>query len=375
MATAQPTHARIARLAGIVAAAAAILGLTAAGLRAAEWDAGGGARWQALLAKARQEGPVVIAGCPAQAAELSASFKRDTGLEASFLAGQTAQLESRFRLEMQAGRLTIDFRFGSPAELDLAKAGLLSDLNEALLLPDVTDTANWADARLVFVDTARRHLLIGTQYVSGQAMINTALVDPARLQKLDDLLRPEWKGKIAFYDPTNAGAGQTTAAYLADVKGVAFVKTLFETQGVILSRDQRQLAEWVARGTYPIAFGADTGELQNFRRQGVTAMRLHAFADAPGSLSGGCSVISIPKAAPRSATAAVFLNWYLSRAGQEAYVRAAQQPSRRLDVSREGLPPEVIPVPGVAYLDQYREDWYWNVRPGLQAELRKALDK
>ncbi|MFO1185731.1 MAG: extracellular solute-binding protein [Bauldia sp.] len=361
-------------LAGILVACAAVLGLAGSG-DAAEWDAGGGERWQALLAKARQEGPAVIAGCPAQAAELSASFKRDTGLEANFLAGQTAQLESRFRLEAQAGRLTIDFRFGSPAELDLAKAGLLIDLNEALILPDVTNMANWADSRLVFVDTTRRHLLIGTQYVSGQAMINTALVDPSRLQKLDDLLRPEWKGKIAFYDPTNAGAGQTAAAYLADVKGVDFVKTLFDTQAVVLSRDPRQLSEWVARGTYPIAFGADTGELQSFRRQGVTALRLHSFADAPGSLTGGCSVISIPKAAPRSASATVFLNWYLSRAGQEAYVRAAQQPSRRLDVSGDGLPAEVIPVPGVAYLDQYREDWYWSVRPGLQAELRKALDK
>ncbi|MFO1183620.1 MAG: extracellular solute-binding protein [Bauldia sp.] len=357
-------------------AAILIASIPCAAATAADWDAGGGAAWQAILTKARQEGGSLVAttGCPALAEPLAAAFRRDTGLEVSFLSGPSANTDARYRVEVQSGRLTIDLRMAGAADIDLAKAGHLEDLNERLLLPDVVDPSRWSGGRLSFVDNTRAFMVVGASYVSSQPVINTDYVDPARLNDLRDLLRPEFKGKIAAFDPTVGGAGQGLAAYFAHVAGIDFVKTLWASQGVVQSRDSRQLAEWAARGLYPIILGADPIDVQNFRKQGVKSLQAVALRDAPGNLVGGCTVLSVPKGAPHPVTATAFVNWYLSQAGQSAYVAASQLPSLRADVSREGVLADVVPQPGQAYLDQYREDWYLGARPAVQAELRKAFD-
>ncbi|MFO1183616.1 MAG: extracellular solute-binding protein [Bauldia sp.] len=359
------------------AVAVAVVGVAMAQAAvAADWDAGGAAPWQALLAKARQEGGLVmtLGTCPVLA-ELAQAFKRDTGIEATVVVGPGATVDSRYRLELQSGRLTIDVRLTGATDLDLAKSGALTELNDLLVLPDAANPANWRGGALAFVDNARRYMVSPSEYVTTRPLINTAQVDSAKLRSADDLLRPEFKGKIAAFDPGVPGAGQGMAAYLAHIKGIAFARSVYLGQEVVLTRDQRQLAEWVARGTYPIALGADVSEVQNFRREGVSTLVTVELSDAPGSLAGFCAVASIPKGAPHPASAAVFLNWYLSQNGQRALVRAARIPSLRIDVPAEGVPADILVKPGAAYLNQYGEDWYLSVRPTLQADLRKALDK
>ena len=56
--------------------------------------------------------------------------------------------------------------------------------------------------------------------------------------------------------------------------------------------------------------------------------------------------------------AAVFLNWYASQPGQLVYAQVWKIPSRRIDVQVAGIPDYVVPKKGVAYLDQYTEQWY-----------------
>ena len=358
--------------AGIGLALIFVLGL-GHGLRAADWDAGGGDRWQTLLARARGEGTVVISGCRA-IEPLVAAFKRDTGIDVTLLSGQLPDLENRFRLETQTGRVTIDVRFGGPAELDIARAGKLLDLNQAMVLPDLTDLSHWRNGRLEFLDNTKRYLMPSSKYVSTPPYINTAFLDPIKIQSLADLLKPEFKGKIAMSDPTVAGVGQTIAAYIASIKGVDFVKSLVTNQDVVFSRDNRQLAEWLARGVYPIVLGTAVDEIERFRGEGITTLKAMSFSDGPGSLSSICAA-ELPTSAPHPSAAIVFFNWFFSRVGQEAYVRASRVPSLRSDVSTEGVPAEVLPRPGAAYVDQFAEDWYTQVRPGVQAALRKALDK
>ena len=50
---------------------------------------------------------------------------------------------------------------------------------------------------------------------------------------------------------------------------------------------------------------------------------------------------------------------------------SSQQPSLRTDVSRDGVVADIIPDPALTYLDQYKEDWYINNRPALQAERER----
>lgn len=364
-------HRGLVPLAGLLATLA-----LAASAGAADWDAGGGDRWSDLLAKARAEGgPAVIAGCAVLAPVLPPAFKRDTGLEITFLAGQVADTENRYRQEALTGRGTIDIRMAGSAELDLAKSGHLVDLTEALILPNVVDPGHWTAGGLTFVDNSKRFMAVASKYAIGRVLINREAIDPSRLRSMADLLRPEFKGKIASYDPTISGAGQAAASYFAEVKGADFVKTLMAGQEVVFSREARQLVEWAARGVYPIVIAADVAEVEHFRRRGVTSLASVAMEDAPGSLVAGCTVVNIPKTAPHMATAIVYANWFLSQAGQDAFVRGSGLPSLRSDVTRDGVPVDIIPLPGTGYGDQMREDWFYNIRPRVQAELRRALDR
>lgn len=58
------------------------------------------------------------------------------------------------------------------------------------------------------------------------------------------------------------------ARYLVHQFGDDFVVRLYKGQEVTLSRDHRQVAEWVARGTYPIVLGSVQSMIEMFRKEG-----------------------------------------------------------------------------------------------------------
>ena len=95
--------------------------------------------------------------------------------------------------------------------------------------------------------------------------------------------------------------------------------------------------------------------------------------DGPGTLSGGFSVVLLPKGAPHPNAQTVFLNWIASRPGQEVYSHVERQPSRRVDVHDPSIVDFTIPKPGVSYLDQYTEDWALNQRAKIISAVLEAL--
>jgi ABC-type Fe3+ transport system substrate-binding protein len=75
-----------------------------------------------------------------------------------------------------------------------------------------------------------------------------------------------------------------------------------------------------------------------------------------GSFGG---VVALNKV-PHPNAAKVFINWLLSRKGQVALRLSDQEDppnSRRLDIPKDYLRPEVIPVEGRRYLDMARPEW------------------
>ena len=64
-------------------------------------------------------------------------------------------------------------------------------------------------------------------------------------------MRPQFR----LYDPTVRGPGAGTAVAFYIRFGKEFLKKLYVDQKPVLSRDGRQLADWLARGTYPISLG------------------------------------------------------------------------------------------------------------------------
>jgi len=68
-------------------------------------------------------------------------------------------------------------------------------------------------------------------------------------------------------------------------------------------------------------------------------------------------VVSLLKGRPHPNAAAIFVNWILTKAGQEALHRPQLYPSLRKDVPTDHVPPYTIVQRGLNYLDTYTEEF------------------
>ena len=356
-----------------LAAALALALALALPARGEDWQAGGGEKWAEVLAAAQREGHVVVMGRPDLAKPYAEGFQRDTGITLDYLGGEGREQVSRLARELRAGAVTIDLLFGGATTLAMAHQGQLADLPTQLLLPGVTEGRNWVDGHLKWMDKTQRYMVIASEYIHGWPVLNSDRVQPGMVTRWQDLLKPEFKGKIAAFDPRSGGPGQAAASYLADRFGIDYIKKLYVGQEVTLAAHSRQVLDWVARGVDLVGLGTLPTDIEQFRRNGVTNLAVGRMSDGPGALLGGSAIICEPKGAPHPAAATVFLNWFLSQPGQAIFAHVWQVPSRRTDVRDASIPDYVIPKPGVAYLDQYEEDWYENVRPKVAQAITEAL--
>jgi ABC-type Fe3+ transport system substrate-binding protein len=209
--------------------------------------------------------------------------------------------------------------------------------------------------------------------VFGWPVVNSDLVKPSAIKTWNDLLKPEYKGKIAIYDPRVPGPGVANSSYIADALGLDYVKKLYVGQEPKFSREGRQLVEWLARGVYAIAVGFGASDIEDFKAAGIK--NLEVLYDIEGTALPiiGNFYPHIPKKAPHPNAAAVFMNWFASKPGQDANGHAQVLWSRRTDVDPTGLPPHLRPKPGVKYIDQYAEDFVLGRRDKLVEQVREIV--
>ena len=354
-------------LAGAIALSAA------SSASAADWQGGAGPEWQKIFEAAKQEGALVVAGPPQLSTNIAAAYQRDTGLNIQFLGGEARTTSSRLAREMRAKSVTIDATFTGMVELPLVKEGFFEDIKSRLILPSVTAPENWMDGQIKFNDNTGRYMLQTHSYRSAVPFFNPKVIKPSELTSWQDLLEPKYKGKIAVYDPRNGGPGQAMSTYIASQLSIDYLTRLYVGQSVVYSLDSRQMAEWVVRGVYPIALGVLTPDYLRYKNAGIDTIAPSDFSDGPGTLSGGFSVVLLPKGAPHPNAATVFVNWFASQPGQEAFSRAYNVPSRRLDVKVETVPEYTIPKPGFKYQDQYNEEWATTGRPLIEKQVTEAI--
>jgi ABC-type Fe3+ transport system substrate-binding protein len=325
----------------------------------AGWQDGAPAEWMRVLTAARAEGQVTVAAFPLLEEKMSASFQRDTGIQMNFLSSNTAEQSARLEAEARAKNLTIDILLGGGRELGpMMRDGLLEPVAPQLLLPGVSPQ-NFRGGKLKWMDNSSQYLLQGAEYVFGWLLVNKDMVDPGALRSWKDLLDPKYRGKIASYDLRSPGPGQGSASWIYNIFGIGYIKALFVDQQVKFSTDNRQLVEIVARGITPIVFGAIQTEVERFKKEGFTNLAVVLPDDAPGYLTGGYSVLKEAKGVPHPNAATVFINWYMSRPGQEVYESVMLETSRRVDLNT-GLPDYLVPRPGVKYYEAFNENEYFS---------------
>src|SRR5262249_21776655 len=153
----------------------------------------------------------------------------------------------------------------------------------------------------------------------------------SELRTAQDLLDVRWKGKISLQDPTVPGSGSNQAAQLYLTLGEDFVRKLYVDQKPLISRDTRQLTDWLARGSQPISNGAEDALVDQLVKEGVPIAPLD-LPDLPSPISAGFGQVALLAAAPHPNAAKVFVNWLASREGSAVFARAMAEASTRSDV-------------------------------------------
>ncbi len=322
--------------AGLLASSMAFLPRAASGqTRPAVWQA----EWNKTLEAARKEGKVVVS-LPASAElrkRIEQTFeKRFPGISAELLAARGASNINRILEENKAEIHYFDLHIGGTNSIvtGLLPERILEPVASWMVLPEVREAKNWWGGHM-WIDTAQQFIYAFQAYLTETTWYNASVMRPEEITTYDDLLGPKWKGKIAMLDPRTPGSGDSTWAFLWEIKGEEYLKKLV-AQNLLIGRNQRQLAESVAKGKTTLSLGLSYYVYLPFVKAGLPVKPLPAPKEGFYGSSGSGNLV-ILKNAPHPNAAKLFLNWLLSREGQEIFGRAMGQATRRLDVDTTWL--------------------------------------
>lgn len=262
----------------------------------------------ALLAAAQAEGTIMLYTGVSEVVEAryAEQFKADTGINIEVLRLVPARLAERILSEHGAGKLGADVIRTSESDLvnSMADAGVFTPYHVPF-----EDTL-FADAKAS--PEGLFYLWTSTAYSIGY---NTAIIPEAEAPKSwKDLLDPKYKGKLGI---VQSGAGGSTAAlsrFMFDVLGEDWLKGYAAQEARIFDSSAR-LVDAVARGELV------AGPMPPSRVDAV------ALTGAPLTFilpEEGMPVwpfyMGLPSSAKNVNAAKLFINWTMSKYGQELIV-------------------------------------------------------
>jgi len=332
--------------------------------------------WATVLENAKKEGVVVVHGTPGKNynAALVAGFnKAYPDIKVQFSGSSGASEVPKVIRERQAGMYEWDVWIGGSTSAlgQLKQSGFFQPLRP-ILRPETTADDKWIggfDAGWMDVAKSIYYSFDGT--TQNPVMVNWDFVNKEQFKSLDDLANPAFAGKIVSHDPrvngTGNGSAQTLHANFGKEKLIAFFKNQ-----VVYSTNAHQIAEWVVRGRYPISIGLDPSELLQFQQQGL-GKNITPLDDSYYTIqqiSPGFGNVGYVDKAPHPNAAAVYINWLLSKQGQEEWVQVPRN-SRRIDVNP--AIPELAPKQGIKYFSGQAEQ-HTKARQDIQKVAKEAID-
>jgi iron(III) transport system substrate-binding protein len=320
-------------------------------------------QWNEIWTAAKKEGKVVVAGSPdpVMRNEIIPKFTARYGVPVEFIAGRSSQIVSRLQTERMAGIYTVDVFLAGPDTTAITLYGgkMIDPLKPLLVMPEVAEGSKWKSGKIPFLDPEERFVVRPFSSVAQLLFINTDHVKLEEMRAVKDLLDPKWRGKISVEDPTTTGAGANEAARFYHQLGEHFVKTLYLDQKPVRSRERRQMADWLARGTQPICMNCREDDVRPLVKEGFKIVEIFELAGVPGVVNGSPWLLSVANKAAHPKAAQLFANWILSREGLEIYARGYGSATLRADIDESFLNPGNVPKRSVKYFDD--TDWKWIV--------------
>lgn len=323
--------------------------------------------WEQTVAAAKKEGQVTIYHTRGPFDNVFADFnKRYPGIKLVSVVGRGGDLISRIMSERRAEKYLTDIYLGSsgtPMDV-LYPAKMLEPVQPNLILPEVRDPSNWFRKQHHFADPEGKYVFVFEGVVRSDMAYNNTLVDPKEFSSYWDLLKPRWKGKIAAMDPKLPGfpSGLLQFAFYHPDLGANFLRQLFGDMDITLSREGRQLVDWLSVGKFAIAIAPSASEVQAGMKQGLPLNRFEPRAFKEGIyMRATQGSLSILNRLPHPNATKVFANWLLSREGQTYY----QKHFLRIDPVfslREDVPPDPTvepyrPKPRDKFMAIYRPEF------------------
>ena len=294
--------------------------------------------WERAVELAKKEGKVVIS-IPATTElrqALEENFKKRFGINVESVPARGSAVIRRIVDENKAGVGYFDLHIGGSESIvtGLLPENVLEPIEPWMLLAQVKDPKQWWGGH-IWIDKAKRYVYAFQAYQTENIWYNTDLMKPEEVRSFDDLLNPKWQSKIGILDPRTPGSGASMWSYLRDTKGEEYMKKLV-AQKLQLGRDQRLLSENLAKGKSSLVIGLTYYSVAPFVKASLPVKPLPNPREGV-YVSGGSGHLVIVKNPPHPNATKVFVNWLLSKEGQELFSQVIGQATRRLDVDVRAL--------------------------------------
>lgn len=293
----------------------------------------GADREQLILAGAKREGRVAFYSGMIENQALrpiaDAFKKKYPFVSVDYWRGDSRALVQKALTERRAQRVTGDILESTGGAEALIRAGAVQPFYSASVagFPKnyVDPNGMWVASRLDYFALA----------------YNTRQVSAGDVPKTyDDLLNPKWKGAIAWRADSEVGADLFIAGVMRDMgkqKGEAYLKRLAGQQIVNYAGSARALVDRVGEGEYKIALEIYAHHPLISKAKGA-ALDTQMLDPVPSALS----TIQLTKNAPHPNAAMLFIDYVLSKEGQEV-LRAAQYLSPNPQVDTDPSLRKIIP--------------------------------
>lgn len=307
--------------------------------------------WDQVVVLAKKEGRVSLYGemTASVRAAISEGIKQKYGIDVEVTIGKSPELAQKYLTERRANLFLADaFIIGAGTALTKFKPeNVLANMGPMVIDPEAANLKAWPNGKISFIDAQNSAAPLAARYASF-VIRNVDSVKEDEIKSYRDLLSPKWKGKITMFDPTLTGSASTWTTLVLEKalgwdEGKKYLQEFAKQEPVII-KDARLHVEWVARGKYPIGVGPNFGDVAELQNMGVPISWVRVAEG--GMMHPGAGFLAIPdKTAHPSATLAL-VNWLFGVQGQEAFSKVYGAPPIRLDASKEGFDPMIIPRPG-----------------------------
>ena len=291
-----------------------------------------------LIAAAKKEGKVVVYGSLESDVADSAfkGVKSKIGIDVDYWRASATKVMDRGLSEFRAGKGVADVFLTNDNPMQIMfKEGLFSKYDS----PSAKDFPK--DAIDPNLGPRYRNVIIGVVY-------NKDIIKPADAPKsLEDLVKPQYRGKLVMPDPTQH---TTTTQWVASLdklmgkeKAAKFIRDL-AAQKPILVESLLPAAERVATGETPVAITY------------VKYVYIYGQKGAPldyvrlGKFMGDGHYLALSAKAPHSSAGKAFIDFFLGAENMRALAKAGEF------VNRKGIYPPLPDADKIQFVEMYDLD-------------------